>query len=143
MSSELTQSVFVVLFSRSVIPVCKNLVATPLYQLIIQKHWYLHAYNKHYNKKKAETDFPPKFLKLLETEVSQVQEKPQEDVLTRSPLRSNVQSSRIFVHGFAVYLVCYSGEYFPPCFPDDSQGHYSICTSVCNDIVKDCPESFR
>ena len=27
--------------------------------------------------------------------------------LTRSPLRSNVQSNRIFVHGFAVYLVCF------------------------------------
>ena len=28
--------------------------------------------------------------------------------LIRSLLRSNVQSSRIFVHGFAVYLVCKS-----------------------------------
>ena len=27
--------------------------------------------------------------------------------LSRSPLRSNVQSSRIFVHGFEVYLVCF------------------------------------
>ena len=30
--------------------------------------------------------------------------------LIRSLLRSNVQSSRIFVHGFAVYLVCNSGN---------------------------------
>ena len=35
--------------------------------------------------------------------------------LTRSPVRSNVQSSRIFVHGFAVYLVCY----YPLCHAFD------------------------
>jgi len=38
----------------------------------------------------------------------------------------------------------YCGELFPPCFPDEgSPGLKTLCSSVCNDIVRDCPAYFR
>ena len=124
-SSELAQS-YLLFFSLGplergcqelVIPVCKNLGISnhTLISVDNQKHWYLHAYNKYYNEKKVETDFTPEFLKLLEKYPK-----------CKESLKK-----------------MYCGEYFPPCFPDDSQGHYSICRSVCDDIVRDCPEYFR
>ena len=100
-----------------IIPACKNFVVSQqtLISVNNQKHWYLHAYNKYYNEKNVETDFPSGFLKILEK---------------YPKCKENLKK-------------LYCGEYFPPCFPDDDQGHYSICRSVCDDIVRDCPEFFR
>ena len=100
-----------------IIPACKNFVASK--QTLIsadnQKHWYHHAYNKQYEENNVETDFPSDFLKLLEK---------------YPKCKENLKKM-------------YCGENLPPCFPDEGQGHYSICRSVCDDIVRDCPEFFR
>jgi len=102
---------------KLIIPACKNLPVSQqtLISVDNQKHWYLHAYNKHYSEGNAETDFPPDFLKLLK----------------KYP-KCQEQLKKMFC-----------GENFPPCFPGEGQGLYSICRSVCDDIVRDCPEFFR
>ena len=100
-----------------IIPVCKNFVVSQqtLISVDNQKYWYLYNYGKPYDEKNVETDFPSDFRKLLEK---------------YPKCKENLKK-------------LYCGEYFPPCFPNDSQGHYSICRSVCDDIVRDCPEFFR
>ena len=37
----------------------------------------------------------------------------------------------------------YCGERFPPCFKEEGKGFYSICKSVCSEILRDCPDFFR
>ena len=37
----------------------------------------------------------------------------------------------------------YCGERFPPCFKEEGKGFYSICKSVCSEILRDCPNFFR
>jgi len=102
---------------KLIIPACKNL-AVSQHTLVTaddQKHWYRHAYHKYFKEEKVETDFPPDFLK----------------VLAKYPkCQENLKK-----------MFC--GENFPPCFPGEDQGHYSICKSVCDDILRDCPEFFR
>lgn len=100
-----------------IIPACKNLGVSN-YTIIgadLQKDWYLHTYHKRYSPNSAGTEFPPEF----------------QGVLNKYPkCQENLKK-----------MFC--GELFPPCFPDEGHGFYSICKSVCDDIVRDCPEFFR
>ena len=100
-----------------IIPACKNLGVSN-YTLIgedLQKDWYFHSYRKRFTPSSAEKEFPPEI----------------KAALKKYPkCQENLKK-----------LFC--GEYFPPCFPDEEQGFYSICKSVCDDIARDCPEFFR
>lgn len=100
-----------------IIPACKNLGVSN-YTLIganLQHDWYFHSYNKRYSPDDAETEFPQEFQK----------------VFKKYPKCQNDLKK----------MFC--GEFFPPCFPDDGQGLYSICKPICEGIARDCPRFFR
>ena len=99
-----------------IIPACKNLGVSnhTLVTVEQQKQWYRYTY-KMEPSADLEPDFPPEFLEMLQ----------------RYPkCQQNLKK-----------MIC--GEFFPPCFPDEGYGYYSICRSVCDDIARDCPEFFR
>ena len=77
--------------------------------------WYIRAYRKLYSAESVDPDFPPDML----------------EIFNKYPkCQENLKK-----------LMC--GEFFPPCFPEEGKGFYSICRSVCNEILRDCPEFFR
>lgn len=100
-----------------ILPACKNLGVSnhTLLSVALQEMTYLMFYNKSYQKHSVEQDFPPQL----------------QEVLKKYPkCQENIKR-----------LFC--GEHFPPCFPQEGKGFYSICKSVCSEILRDCPAFFR
>lgn len=101
-----------------IFPACKNLgfYGHTLFSESAQKTVYKYIYNKTYDDGDLETAFP----KNVEKDLSKFPK-----------CQTNIKR-----------MVC--GELFPPCFPDEeSPGLKTLCSSVCNDIVRDCPDFFR
>ncbi|XP_020601605.1 uncharacterized protein LOC110040668 [Orbicella faveolata] len=103
---------------KLIFPACKNLgiYEHTLFSEPAQKKIYKYFYNKTYDDEDLETAFP----KNVEKDLSKF-----------SKCQTNIKK-------------LYCGELFPPCFPDEgSPGLKTLCSSVCNDIVRDCPAYFR
>ena len=101
-----------------IFPACKNLgiYEHTLFSESVQKNFYKLLYNKTYEDGDLETAFP----KNVEKDLSKFPK-----------CQTNIKK-----------LFC--GELFPPCFPDEGSPVFkTLCSSVCNDIVRDCPDFFR
>ena len=82
----------------------------------MQKKFYKWLYNRTYDDGNLETAFP---------------ENVEKDLSKFPKCQANIKK-----------LFC--GELFPPCFPDEESPVFkTLCSSVCNDIIRDCPAYFR
>lgn len=100
-----------------ILPACKNLGVSnhTLMSVEHQKMTYTMFYYKDYQSHNVEQDFPPQL----------------QEMFKKYPkCQENIKK-----------LFC--GEHFSPCFPEEGKGFYSICKSVCSQILRDCPNFFR
>ncbi|CAH3149637.1 unnamed protein product [Pocillopora meandrina] len=100
-----------------ILPACKNLGVSnhTLLSVAFQKTLYGFAYKKPYLAGNVDPGFPPNV----------------QEVLKKYPkCQENIKK-------------LYCGERFPPCFKEEGKGFYSICKSVCSEILRDCPNFFR
>ena len=103
---------------KLIFPACKNLgiYQHTLFSESVQKKFYKWLYNRTYDGGDLEAAFP----KNVEKELSKFPK-----------CQTNIKK-----------LFC--GELFPPCFPDEGSPVFkTLCSSVCNDIIRDCPAYFR
>ena len=101
-----------------IFPACKNLGVYnyTLFSKSVQKRIYKLVYNKTYGEGDLEVSFP----KFVETELAAFPK-----------CQANIKK-----------LFC--GELFSPCFPGEGPpGLKTLCRSICNDIVRDCPTFFK